>query len=60
MGKEAISVLGRKSSMIALILGSLSVERLEMEMLLKILYRQGWRATFARSNEDPKLELPRA
>ena len=34
--------------------------KLEMEMLLKILYRRGWRATLAGSNEDPKLELSRA
>ena len=24
------------------------------------MYRRGWKATLARSNEDPKLELPRA
>ena len=45
--------------MTILILGSLSVERLEMEMLLELFYRRGWRATLAGSNEDPKLELPR-
>ena len=42
-----------------LILGSLSVERLGMEMMLKILYRQGCRATLVGSNEDSKLKLPK-
>ena len=58
---EAVILLGRKSYVTILILGSLRVERLEMEMemLLEIFYRQGWGATLVGSNEDPKLELPR-
>ena len=53
-------VIGRKSSVRTLILGSLSVERLGMGMMLKILYRQGCRATLVGSNEDSKLKLPKA
>ena len=57
--KGAVYLVGRKSCVTMLILGRLSMERLMMEML-EPFYRRGWRTTLAGSNEDPKLEMPRA